>query len=487
MSAQAKAQRNRDDTGDPTLRRPEDFEFLQALERAIEATIRLQNAPMTHSQGQAQQSEFETVPEPQQESDGYAAEAEPPELAPLSTTPAPIRPMMRERDPEAGHPLLRGQARMDSLPMDEQSRREAAIEILRQRRRPEPDDFLVPPPRRRWDGVAVASRLMMAAGIVVSIGFVIYHFTSAAPQAIEQATSASPAQASLVGRAPADHQPTNKPVRRLVLTELSGAANRPVALGVTVDGPPQGAVVVVRGLPSNSRITAGAAAGEGAWRIPANELVRAAVVPPPDYVGVMNLSIDLTLADGSLLDSDVLRLSWTPTQPDAITPKPVRTTTIAPEAAVQPPSPPVATAPPTSQAASTPPAAPAPQAAPIPQTPAPAAKPATTEPSARQPAAAALRQLDRGELDMLVRRAHVFLENGDISAARLLLRRAAEAGDVRATLALATTYDPVVLRQIGALGAKDDIAQARHWYQKASELGSAEAVMRLQRLAQETR
>jgi TPR repeat protein len=88
---------------------------------------------------------------------------------------------------------------------------------------------------------------------------------------------------------------------------------------------------------------------------------------------------------------------------------------------------------------------------------------------------------------MLVRRAHVFLENGDISAARLLLRRAAEAGDVRATLALATTYDPVVLRQIGALGAKDDIAQARHWYQKASELGSAEAVMRLQRLAQETR
>jgi TPR repeat protein len=45
----------------------------------------------------------------------------------------------------------------------------------------------------------------------------------------------------------------------------------------------------------------------------------------------------------------------------------------------------------------------------------------------------------------------------------------------------------VVLKQIGALGAKEDLAQARAWYQKASELGSAEAITHLQRLAQETR
>ena len=112
---------------------------------------------------------------------------------------------------------------------------------------------------------------------------------------------------------------------------------------------------------------------------------------------------------------------------------------------------------------------------------------ASAGPTAESAAAVASRHLDSEELAKLLKRSETFLNNGDIAAARLLLRRAAEAGEARAALALAATFDPVVLKQLGAVGAKDDIAQARAWYQRASQLGSAEAGTRLQQLAAEAR
>jgi hypothetical protein len=206
----------------------------------------------------------------------------------------------------------------------------------------------------------------------------------------------------------------------------------------------------------------------------------------------MNLSIDLALADGTVADSDVLRLRWTATLPEAITPKPVRTTTIAPDVGIYPavnaapPPAPSAVAPPPPSVAALPPA-PSAVAPPAPSAPSKPPTPPAAEREPNQPTASPAPQLDQQEIANLLQRGQVYLENGDISAARPLLRRAAEAGDVRATLALARTYDPAVLKQLGALGATADIAKARAWYQKASELGSAEAVMRLQRLAQEAR
>jgi TPR repeat protein len=95
------------------------------------------------------------------------------------------------------------------------------------------------------------------------------------------------------------------------------------------------------------------------------------------------------------------------------------------------------------------------------------------------------RQIDRDEIAMLLKRGEAALENGDTAAARLLLRRAAEAGEARAAIALAATYDPHTLRRLGAIGADADVAQAETWYRKASELGSAEAAQRLQQLARQ--
>jgi hypothetical protein len=88
-------------------------------------------------------------------------------------------------------------------------------------------------------------------------------------------------------------------------------------------------------------------------------------------------------------------------------------------------------------------------------------------------------RLDSAELEMLVKRGNEFIANGDLAAARLLLRRGAEAGSAEAALALGATFDPVVMQRLGAIGTTPDIAQARQWYQRAAELGSNAALQRL--------
>jgi TPR repeat protein len=63
-----------------------------------------------------------------------------------------------------------------------------------------------------------------------------------------------------------------------------------------------------------------------------------------------------------------------------------------------------------------------------------------------------------------------------------MLRRAAEANNAEAALALGATYDPFVLRELKVYGLTPDAAMARSWYEKAVELGSSAAPRRLEML-----
>jgi hypothetical protein len=90
--------------------------------------------------------------------------------------------------------------------------------------------------------------------------------------------------------------------------------------------------------------------------------------------------------------------------------------------------------------------------------------------------------LDADEIAMLLKRGKDAFSTGDLAAARLLLRRAAEAGSAEAALALGATFDPLVIRRLGAIGAAPDAAQARQWYQKAVALGSPTASQPLAQL-----
>jgi TPR repeat protein len=88
---------------------------------------------------------------------------------------------------------------------------------------------------------------------------------------------------------------------------------------------------------------------------------------------------------------------------------------------------------------------------------------------------------------VLLKQGKDFIAYGDIAAARVTLKRAAEANNAEAALALASTYDPFVLRELKVYGFSGDTAMARAWYEKAKELGSAVAPRRLEMLARETR
>ncbi len=132
---------------------------------------------------------------------------------------------------------------------------------------------------------------------------------------------------------------------------------------------------------------------------------------------------------------------------------------------------PTTTTPPAPQAATPPLAAIAPVAV----------APAAVAPPAQAPVSQA-RRMGADELATLMQRAKGFLATGDLMSARLLLERAADAQEADAALMLAQTYDPDVLGGADVRNIVAEPAKARAWYQKAAQLGSADAQRRLAQL-----
>jgi hypothetical protein len=108
---------------------------------------------------------------------------------------------------------------------------------------------------------------------------------------------------------------------------------------------------------------------------------------------------------------------------------------------------------------------------------APALKPslASAAVSAPQPAPAAANDVSaRWSV-----RGLVALAKGDLSSARLYLTRAAEAGDPRALVALADTYDPAILAKLGVVVAPGDAQRAKDYLIKAAAAGVVAAKDRM--------
>lgn len=116
---------------------------------------------------------------------------------------------------------------------------------------------------------------------------------------------------------------------------------------------------------------------------------------------------------------------------------------------------------------------------------APATVPAAVPPQVTAPVAVApppapqARRMDADELATLLKRARESLSAGDIPVARLLLERAADGQDAGAALMLAQTYDPAVLGTSDVRNITPEPDKAKSWYQRAAQLGSADAQRRL--------
>jgi hypothetical protein len=300
--------------------------------------------------------------------------------------------------------------------------------------------------------LGIAARFAVATGVAALVALVfVAAFPASQGPAVERALSALPTWQSLTSSLfPAEQR---KPAPTLVVRDGSGPVNEPLSLGVSVNSPGTSATVTVGGMPAGARLTVGRRMSTSEWRVPAQEISDASIVPPADFVGVMNLTAELRGADGAALVGSLVRLTWTSTTP-------VGTAEVSASAAA---------------AASGPPAAPTtpPQQQPL-------ASPGSPSVARAEPP---VREIDPDEVAGFVKRAQELLATGDLQAGRLLLLRAAEARDARAALLLAKTFDPILSKQFGAADPEPDLAQARNWYQKAEEWGASEARRQLEALA----
>jgi hypothetical protein len=350
-------------------------------------------------------------------------------------------------------------SRLPALSRSSQFEGDVAIRALRQRLALAPD-FVAPPPVSRRSRSMMPSLgrfslvLLVASTVALSVALVTLPDTR--PTILKGENGSQLASVSN----------TQQPPARLIGVEgRQNFSNEAISLEISLYGASGSELALLSGLVSGTRLSVGGPFGDSGWRLPARDLMSALAYAPKDFIGVMNAAIDLRLPNDRLLDSRVMRLEWVPrrpTGPQVLARRPelddLKSGT-RPEFRLEP------------------------KLEPKPEQ-KPEAKP---EPVPEGKPALQQQQIDGPEIAALLKRGQDYLQNGDIVSARLMLRRAATAGDAHAALLLGATFDPIVLRDLGVLGFSPDPAQARTWYQRAADAGLPEATRRLERLVKTAR
>jgi hypothetical protein len=234
-----------------------------------------------------------------------------------------------------------------------------------------------------------------------------------------------------VAEPPASAPISLPPASRLIVEDQQAFANEPLSLAVNISGGRPNESLLFDGLAQGTRLSAGASTSPSSWQLSTDKLRGLYLYAPKDFVGVMNTTVDLLGHDSRLLDSRSMQLKWVPKQM-----RPARAQVVAP-AIVE----------------------------------ASAGDPTITPKSALPK----IEPLAPAEADFLMQEGRDSLNKGDISGARVAFSRLADAGSAAAALALADTYDPEYLAVHNFIGVQGDPAKALALYQRAKELGSAEA------------
>lgn len=175
------------------------------------------------------------------------------------------------------------------------------------------------------------------------------------------------------------------------------------------------AALIITGLPPGVSLGKGIVIQQGAWSVPVADLAQLTIALPNEMTGRFPLSIQLRLQNASLAAT----------------------------------------------ASSTLVVSPASQATP----------PAATMSDPARP--------DEAEIQRLLGEGKKQLQAGNIAAARLLFRRAADQGHGEAARLLGDTFDPAKLYVLGVKGTTGDMEKAIYWYERADELGDPQAKARL--------
>ncbi|MFQ5972538.1 MAG: hypothetical protein ACE5Q3_09405, partial [Alphaproteobacteria bacterium] len=223
----------------------------------------------------------------------------------------------------------------------------------------------------------------------------------------------------------------------------------PLEIAVTPTGATETLSVIVEGVPAGGSLSAGQDEGDGTWTLEPRQLSALRLVPPPDYAGIMALTVSVVATDGR--DMALVR----------------RFIDVTVEAVADP-----AKLPPDATAAAY--GLGRPDATETdPGKPAESEKPLLAGDITAAPPPEAARLLSRGD---------DFLKIGDLASARLFYELAATQGSARAATAIARTYDPVFFEETGVRGASPDPAKAAGWYREAMEGGEPAAARHLEEL-----
>ncbi len=206
--------------------------------------------------------------------------------------------------------------------------------------------------------------------------------------------------------------------------DVTGPPDQPLPLEISL--PPEAGdlfrVVMIRGLPDDFKLTSGVSL-EDAWALSPGETERAALVAPPGYSGEFSFEVLFIHGNGEEREQKIVNVR------------------IGPE---------------------------------------PAQGPNATAANQTQEPEGARQTLSPEIQASMFDRAERMMADGDIAGARLMLRYLAENGVAGAAFAMGQTYDPGFLEDIYVRGEDPaDLAKAREWYQRAAQMGNADARSRL--------
>lgn len=246
-------------------------------------------------------------------------------------------------------------------------------------------------------------------------------------------------QAALSTPAPAPVE-TAKP--KLAAAPVTGAPDNPIRLNITLGDLDVGdALVSLKGLPKDARLSTGIDVGGGQWLLPPGRLKDLTVSAPASAVGNFPLEAQLLKDDAQTSISDAV-------------PFVLSISTAARPASGQP----------------------APSAAPAPQKPE-ASRLAALPDEAPLPETDFLTQ-------MLIRDGNKKMREGDIASARRLYEQATVSGNAEAALAMGRSYDPTYFEKLNVKTGKPDPATAFEWYKKALDGGLVTAKVKIDALKQ---
>jgi hypothetical protein len=132
-----------------------------------------------------------------------------------------------------------------------------------------------------------------------------------AARAVAQSPSLPPDSARRSAFSPSDEARAQERARQLTIKAARlWQVDAPARLIVSATDAPADVDVVIIGLAPGSVLSLGKADGPNRWRLSAKDLSSVMIFPPRGFVGVMDLILELRLANDSMVDRKGLLLEW---------------------------------------------------------------------------------------------------------------------------------------------------------------------------------